>query len=149
MEHMFAELTYWHWLGLGILLMILDLVIGANFFLIWIGVAAITTAIIDIIIPGLDWQYQMSFFALASVMLAFIWKKYTITSSGSDSKLNKRSQQYIGRTFSVVKAVKNGRGKIKIGDSVWAVTCDSDLPIGTDVKVVSVNGVILCVEKDN
>lgn len=37
--------------------------------------------------------------------------------------LNKRSQQYIGRTFNPYAAVENGRGKIKIkiDDSIWTV----------------------------
>jgi inner membrane protein len=41
--------------------------------------------------------------------------------------------------------IQNGRGKARIDDSVWRVE-GADLPAGTQVKVMAVDGAILKVE---
>ena len=48
----------------------------------------------------------------------------------------------IGRRVLVVDAISNGRGKVKVGDSVWMVE-GSDCPVGTAVRVIAVNGTTL------
>ena len=51
--------------------------------------------------------------------------------------LNRRSEQLIGRTATLTEPISNGRGRIRIGDTLWRVS-GPDLPVGTQVKVTSV-----------
>ena len=44
--------------------------------------------------------------------------------------LNRKGDRMIGRRVTVVDAIVNGRGKVKVGDSVWLVE-GSDCPVGT------------------
>ena len=50
-----------------------------------------------------------------------------------------------GPLFVVHQAIVDGRGKVKVGDGVWMVT-GPDSPVGTQVRVVGQEGVILKVE---
>ncbi len=148
MQNIFNAITYWHWLSFSALLIITDLVVGASFFLLWLGVSAATVAIILALIPGLAWEYQLLIFAIESITCVLFWRFYLKRNPTKSDKprLNRRSEQYIGRVFTLEEPIINGRGKIKVDDSIWKIEGE-DFPKGTRVKVINVNGVILIVKK--
>ena len=137
------HLSFWDWLALGTLLLILE-VFGTGGYLLWIGVAAAGVGVITFIIPALPWTLQFLLFGLLSVFTAvFWWRRQRSNASPSDAPgLNMRGQELIGRTFVVQEAIVGGRGKIKVGDGVWMVR-GPDLPVGTPVQVLSQDGAIL------
>jgi hypothetical protein len=53
---------------------------------------------------------------------------------------------YIGRTYFLDQAIENGRGKVRIDDTLWSVE-GPDLPAGARVTVKEVRGLTLLVEK--
>ena len=61
--------------------------------------------------------------------------------------LNRRGEQYIGRSFTLETAIDNGVGRVRVGDSLWRAVGD-DMPAGSRVKVVGVDGASLKVEAD-
>lgn len=137
------HLSFWDWLALGTLLLILE-VFGAGGYLLWIGVAAAGVSVITFVVPQLPWTLQFLLFGLLSVFTAvFWWHRQRSNASPSDAPgLNMRGQELIGRTFVVQEAIVGGRGKIKVGDGVWMVR-GPDLPVGTPVQVLSQDGAIL------
>jgi membrane protein implicated in regulation of membrane protease activity len=54
--------------------------------------------------------------------------------------------QYVGRDFTLAAPVVNGQGKLSIDDTIWKVEGE-DLPEGTQVRVVGVDGTILRIER--
>jgi membrane protein implicated in regulation of membrane protease activity len=42
----------------------------------------------------------------------------------------------VGKLATLAEPIKNGRGRIKLGDTLWRVS-GPDLPAGTQVRVVS------------
>ena len=60
--------------------------------------------------------------------------------------LNVRGQQYIGRSLVVEQAIQNGRGKVRVGDSMWAAE-GPDAPAGSRVTVTGTRGTVLVVER--
>ncbi len=60
--------------------------------------------------------------------------------------LNQRQTGYVGRRATLLQAISNGAGKVKIDDTVWDATGE-DLPKGTGVIVTRVTGTTLHVEK--
>ena len=48
--------------------------------------------------------------------------------------LNRRGAQLIGRIATLAEPIKDGRGRIRIGDTLWRVS-GPDLPAGTRVRV--------------
>lgn len=148
MEDLFNHLTYWHWLGLGIILLILEILVSGGGFLLWIGLAAIVTAIIDWFFPTLFWGAQLLIFAVAGIVCLVGWWSYLQRNpiSTDRPKLNRRGEQYIGRVFTLEAPIINSRGTIRVDDSAWRVEGE-DMPVGTKVKVTDVDGVILKVVK--
>jgi hypothetical protein len=140
------HLSFWDWLGLGTVLLILE-VFGAGGYLLWIGVAAASVGVLSFLIPAMPWEIQFVLFALLSVLTAaYWWRRQRSAVRVSDQPgLNMRGQELIGRTFVVQSAIIGGRGKIKVNDGVWMVI-GPDSPVGSQVRVVSQDGAVLKVE---
>jgi len=141
-------MTHWAWFGAAVVLVILDVVFGANFFLLWIGLLAAGLGGIVALFPALSLEIQMMIFAVGSLLSIGAWRSYLKHHATKTDRptLNRRAEQYIGRTFSLSEAIVNGRGKIEVDDSSWRVE-GAELPLGTRVIVVGVDGVILKVQK--
>ena len=149
METLFlTDLTHWHWAAFSAVLAILDVLLGASFFLVWLGLSALTVATIVWLVPGLIWEYQFLLFTVQSIASSGFWHLYLKKNPPMSDKprLNRRNEQYIGRVFTLVEPIVNGRGKITVEDSNWRVEGE-DLPIGAKIKVIDVDGVILKIEK--
>lgn len=146
MLYYLQTLSFWDWLALGTVLLILE-VFGAGGYLLWIGVAAAAVGILTYILPGMSWELQFLLFAVLSVLTAvYWWRRQRVVIRQSDQPgLNMRGQELIGRTFTVHDAITAGRGKIKVNDGVWMVI-GPDAPAGSLVRVVSQDGAILKVE---
>jgi membrane protein implicated in regulation of membrane protease activity len=56
--------------------------------------------------------------------------------------LNERATQLIGQTFDLIDPIVNGRGSVKIGDSIWRVE-GPELPKGARIKVIGADGTLL------
>ncbi len=140
------HLSYWDWLGLGTLLLILE-VFGAGGYLLWVGIAAASVGVLTFIFPGLDWTWQFLLFGLFSVLSAVLWwrRQRDSLKTSDQPGLNQRGSELLGRQFSLHEPIIAGRGKIKAGDTLWLVI-GPDLPAGTTVRVIGQEGVLLKVE---
>ena len=132
------EVSFWHWIALGLLLLIVEMS-GAGGYLLWVGIAAGVTGVVLFIAPDLSWQIQVLFFSAASVACAVGWWKYQqkYPRIVDEPLLNKRGAQYIGRIFTLSDAIENGRGKIRVDDSFWEVSAENDMPAGVSVKILA------------
>ena len=65
-------------------------------------------------------------------------------SRSSEPTLNRRGSELIGRQAIVVEPIAEGRGKVRIDDTVW-IAEGPDLAAGRDCKVVQVRDVVLIV----
>ena len=137
------SIDFWHWLILGVLLIILEVFAPGAFFL-WLGVSASVVGAILWMLPGTSWEIQLLIFSVISVVSIALWRlrlrKHPTESE--DSSLNVRTNQYVGRTFTLIEPIVDGYGKIHVDDAYWKVSgedCDKD----KKVKVVSVDGLTL------
>ncbi len=147
MESFIMQLEFWHWLTLAVVLIILEM-LSPGVFLMWLGIAAGIVGIVMLVYPDLSWQMQLSLFAVFSIssIVAWRWTQTFFAPASSDNmKLNRRAEQYIGRTFYLVEPIINGMGKIKVDDSTWKVR-GKDAPVGTQISITGVDGVIFEVQ---
>jgi hypothetical protein len=144
---MLESLNFWHW-GIGALVLMSVEMLLPGFYLLWIGIAAAVVALLMLLWPGLPFELQLLLFAITSVVSVVAWRawrnRHPVTSD--QPNLNERANQYVGRVYSLDAAIVNGAGKVRVGDSVWKVVGE-DLPVGTQVKVVGVDGMALRVER--
>jgi membrane protein implicated in regulation of membrane protease activity len=140
------HLSFWDWLALGTLLLILE-VFGAGGYLLWIGMAAAAVGVLTFIMPGLSWELQFLLFGLLSIATALYWwrRQRTALRPSDQPNLNLRGQELIGKTFVVHEAIVDGRGKIKVADGVW-IARGPDAAIGSRVRVIGQQGTVLLVE---
>jgi membrane protein implicated in regulation of membrane protease activity len=139
-----TELGAWTWIVLGIVLIGLEL--GApGIFLLWLGLAAIATGVIDGAL-GLSWQASSLLFAALAVAAVVIGRSISGPAVHRDtSTLNRRGEALVGRRFKLETPLARGEGRIRVDDSSWRVT-GPDLPPGATVRVVRVEGTTLVVE---
>lgn len=139
--------TLWLWLGLAVLLVILEMILATSFFLLWLGLVSLVVGIIVWLSPNLIWQYQILLFAGGSIISIVLWKFYLkkYPTKTDQPNLNRRADQYVGRVFTLSEPIVNGRGKIKVDDSTWRVE-GPDLPAGIKVLVTGVDSVTLKVK---
>ncbi|MEZ5815087.1 MAG: NfeD family protein [Alphaproteobacteria bacterium] len=143
------EMIYWHWWVLAGVFFILE-VLSMSFFFLWIGVSAVLIGLLLLIAPDMAWQLQFSLWAAISVAGAIGWRVYKKKNpdaiKSDQPNLNRRGDQYVGRTFTLENAIENGFGKVKVDDSIWKVECAQDLPAGKKIKVTAVDGTVLQVD---
>jgi membrane protein implicated in regulation of membrane protease activity len=60
--------------------------------------------------------------------------------------LNQRANTLVGHVVKLDQAIVNGRGRVQIADAFWVVE-GADLPAGTPVRVVAVDGMTLKVQE--
>ena len=145
MSGFLASLHFWHWLILAALLAAVEAVAPGIFF-IWFGAAAAIVGLATLILPGMGWEIQVFLFAILAAVAVFIGRRFLHRRMESpDPALNRRGERYVGRQFTLETAIVNGRGSIKVDDSVWRAE-GPELPAGRRVKVVGADGTVLRVE---
>jgi inner membrane protein len=141
------EIVFWHWLTLGMVLILAEVVMPGTF-LLWPGIAALLTGVLAYLTPSLGWHVHAVVFALLAVAAALAGRKvYGRLSRPSDEPdLNRRGLRYVGQVHTLGQAIVDGGGRLKLGDGTWKVL-GPDLPAGTRVRIVGVDGIALRVER--
>lgn len=133
-------LVYWHWLALGLLLLVAEVAVGGASFLMWIGFAALATGVLALVVPVLGWQLQLLVFGTGSVASVFLWRRFVKDRDTADAPvLNRRGAEYIGRVVHLEEAIVDGRGRVRIDDTLWAVR-GKDAPAGAAVRILAQDG---------
>ena len=88
-----------------------------------------------------------AFGVLAVITCLVYWKFIRPVAEVRDDQplLNRRGDRMLGRRVLVAEAFVNGRGKVRVGDTVWLAE-GADVDVGDAVEVVSVNGATLTVK---
>ncbi|MGX2042177.1 NfeD family protein [Methylocaldum sp. MU1018] len=141
------EIVFWHWWAFGVFLLIVELLAPGMYFL-WMAESAFVVGVIKLIVPTLDWEYQLISFSVLSIVSIALFrlflKKHPIETD--QPLLNQRAAQYVGRLFTLEHPIVDGQGRIRVDDSIWKVQGE-DCETGSKVRVVAAEGVILKVEK--
>ena len=138
-----------YWLILGLALMVFEL-FNPGAYMLWLGLGALLTALIVMVMPALSTVWQIIVFGLLSlaVILAYReWRRRNPRIEASDQPLlNRRAAQLVGQVHLLVEPIVDGRGRLKIGDAFWSIFGE-DMPAGHRVRIVATDGVSLNVER--
>jgi membrane protein implicated in regulation of membrane protease activity len=140
-----ASLGVWDWFIAGGLLLVLE-VLAPGVFMLWLGLAALLVGVISLFV---DWTWQAQFIAFAVFSFAAIplWRRLATRGGETTDQpfLNRRTEAFVGRIFTLEKPIVDGSGTMRIDDTVWRIT-GADIPAGSRVKVMRVDGAALHVE---
>ena len=142
---LFAALGFWDWFIAGALLLVLE-VLAPGVFMLWLGLASMLVGAISIFV---DWSWQAQFiaFAVFSVAAIPLWLRVSrqVGTATDQPFLNRRAEALVGRIFTLERPIVDGSGTMPIDDTVWRIT-GADVPAGSRVRVVRVDGTALHVE---
>ena len=141
-----AEVIAWACLSLAL---ISAEVMAPGVFLLWLGIAAAVVFGVVLLVPGIPVLWQaLGFIVLSFASIAVYRKHFRQDAERNDQPLlNRRAEHFIGKNYVLESAIVNGSGRLKIGDAFWTVTGE-DLPVGTRVRVVQSDGMVLSVVAD-
>ena len=139
-------LSFWHWLVIGLMLMLVELVLPSTYFL-WLGVAAMLVGLLLWLLPSMSFDVQLILFAALSVSTIFLGRRYLKRHpiDSDQPTLNVRGAQSIGRLATLREPIVNGVGRVHLDDTLWRALGE-DMPSGSQVRVVAVEGTSLRVE---
>ena len=139
---------HWFWLGLGLVLATLEILVP-GVYLIWLAVAAIATGAIAFVFD-LGLPFQIINFVFLSLIAAFSAKRFLRDRPivSADPLLNKRGGRLVGETAVVTQAFEGGTGRVKHGDSEWLAR-GPDMDTGERVRITGSEGALLLVEPVN
>ena len=137
--------AHWWWFILAVILGVGE-IIAPGVFLIWIAMAAGITGVFTWL-TGVGPALQFLIFAVASGVMAWAGRRWYLQNpvASSDPLLNDRTARLIGQTVIVVEPIAHGRGRVKVGDSVWPAA-GPDAPEGAAVRVTGFKDGVLVVE---
>jgi inner membrane protein len=141
------SMEFWHWLVVSAVFAVIEVAAPAMV-CIWFAAAALVTAAVAWIAPGFSWEHQtliFAAFAIASVAIGRVAFARVRLPPGA-VPLNRRAQTYIGRTFTLDRPIVDGRGQLKVDDTVWLVE-GPDLPAGTHIRVTGAENTLLRVAR--
>jgi len=145
MVEQIAANPQWFWITLGGLLLAAEM-LGASGYLLWSGVSAVVIGIMAWLLPTLSWEWQGALFALMTMLIAYLWWYWLQQQPVRPSlDLNQRNRQLLGTRTTLTEPIQHGLGRVNIGDSSWRAQANEDLPAGTEVEVVAVEGVTLVI----
>ncbi|MDR3073362.1 MAG: NfeD family protein [Deltaproteobacteria bacterium] len=142
----FDTILWWHWCTAGLVLIALE-ILAPGVFLLWIGLGALATGLVAALSGIGDAQIQCLIFIPLVFASLFLGRRFIRkAASGDDNTLNRRTAACIGRTAEVVEPIAGGRGRIRLGDTVWTARGE-DCPRGTAVVVTGGEGTELFVRR--
>lgn len=141
---------WWHWIVLGVILLIAEMSIG-TFFLLGLGVAAIIVGILDILFD-LSFTLELTIWMILSILAIAAWFKWFREEPVTDSGQSNYRLDTLGVVLEDIQP--HSRGKVKfdtpvLGNTNWHAISTVDIDAGTRIKIVQINGQLIEVEPLN
>jgi hypothetical protein len=140
-----VSLGHWNWFIAAVALFLIEIMAPGSF-MMWLGLSALLVGGLSLFIDW-NWQAQVIAFALLAIAAIPAWRRFARNVEAPVDRpfLNRRSESYVGRVFTLDKPIVDGVGTIRIDDTVWRVS-GPDCPAGTRVKIAFADGANLKVE---
>lgn len=129
----------WAWLVAGTFLAGLEIVVPGAY-LLWIGLGAIATGVLLMLLPDIPLAWQLAVFA--ACMIAAICAGVVLQRKGRDdpeaATLNRETEALVGRRTVATTAFVAGRGRIRVQDTTFAALSEDALAPGELVDIVAI-----------
>tara|TARA_R110002072_G_scaffold298816_2_gene473276 strand:+ start:19505 stop:19945 length:441 start_codon:yes stop_codon:yes gene_type:complete len=143
------EMLYWHWIILGILLVLFELIIP-SFTAMWFGLSAVVVGVFLWFQPALSGSLQVLFWAVLSGFLTFFWFRFFKPKRSSHHALRDEVEGELGLVVMPASLTRPGVVRFSsplLGEDEWPFNSDDTLEIGQQVIVTNVENNILVVSE--
>ncbi|HIP02454.1 MAG TPA: NfeD family protein [Campylobacterales bacterium] len=148
-EFLSSNLIWWHWIVLGLILVVSE-IFAPLFIVLWFGLSAIIVGLVDLVFAT-SFMSELFLWIVLSVVFLALWfmffKDKTISKSG-------QSDFTLATKGIVTQEIKNHeKGKVRfdspvLGSSEWFAVSEEEIEVGTPIHIVDVKGQLLKVKKD-
>jgi len=140
-------IEWWHWMVLGVALVLLELAIPA-FFVIWFGLGALIVGLTLTVLPATSLPVQLVIWIAASLAFVGFWfKVFKVHVHRTRVGLSKgQFAGEVGLATREIKPFQKGQVRFQkpiLGAEVWEAIADDDIASGERVYVLAVEGNIL------
>jgi hypothetical protein len=141
-------MPWWGWMGIGMLLLAAELfIIEADFYLVFLGVAAALTGLLGLAVPGMPPWLQWLAFAVLSLVLMVLFRKrvYRLLRREVADLPNDMLSERVSLPEGLAV---DGSCRIELRGSTWTARNVGGAPIapGGTARVVGVEGITLKIE---
>lgn len=149
MEWLDANIAYWHWMVLGLLLVATELFIPV-FVMIWFGASAIAVGLI-LLVVDMSLVVQMLFWLSLSVLDLVVWFKFIHPKMKNKTLSGMSREQVIGQEGMVIRLgseIEQGTIRFSIpvlGSDEWQFICREHVAVGDRLVVEDISGNTLIV----
>lgn len=135
------------WAAIALLLFAAE-AMAPGAFMLWMGFAAAVVFVGVLLIDDVPVLAQIAAFIVLSFVSIQIYRRWFRKNEPQSDRphLNQRANTLVGHVAKLDQAIVNGRGRVQIADAFWVVE-GADLPAGTPVRVVAVDGMVLKVQE--
>lgn len=146
------DVLYWHWLLLGIMLIISEIFL-LSFTMLWFGLGALVVGML-LLVFELPLPMQVFIWVLASIGFTILWFKYFKPRMIDKTSAGISRDSAIGEVGQVIKVpgANGNRGQVRfvtpvIGADEWEFICNNETALGDQVRIKEIHGNSLIVEK--
>ena len=143
------QLLYWHWLVIGMLLVVAEIFIP-SFTVLWFGLGALVVGLVEMVAP-MSMTTQILVWTVSSVLFAVGWFK-VIKPKMAAANQNKQSRQSaIGESGLVIKLPSESTlGTMRFSTPVldrdeWQFRCDVEVELGDRLHIQEISDQTLVV----
>ncbi len=137
------EILIWFWLGLFLLAVIFEAA-TVDFVAIWFAVGSVPAFILAIV--GAPIWLQVSTFLVITIVLISFTRPYMLKYFKTN-QIKTNAQSVIGKTATVSMVIlPNEIGAVKLRGQEWSAIASSKIEVGTEVRILEIEGVKLIVE---
>jgi inner membrane protein len=145
------DFQWWHWIVLGFALVVAELAVPA-FFIIWFGLGALLVGLALLVLPDIGLTAQVAMWVVASLGMVVAWFRI-FRRDDHKTRIGQSDGDTIGEIGLMAKAAAPfERGRVRfqkplLGSEEWECVVDEAIAAGERVRVVSVEGSFLKVQK--
>lgn len=147
-EFLNQTVLWWHWVVLGIILLILEMSSG-TFIMLGLGVAAIFVGLLDSVMST-SFTTELSIWMILSILSIAAWFKWVKDPAVSHTGQSNYTLDTLGTVTEEI--YPHDRGKVifdtpVLGNTVWHATAKENIDKDSRVKIIEVNGQLIEVQK--
>ena len=135
---------WWHWIVLGLFLLILEMNTG-TFIILGLGLAAIVVGLLDTALE-MSFTSEILTWTGLSIVSLWAWKKWAKVEHVSNSGQSNYNLDTLGTVMETIEP--HSRGKVTfdtpiLGNTSWTATANTNISKNSRVKIVEVHGQLI------
>ena len=147
------EMLYWHWLVLGVVLVLAEIFIP-SFTILWFGLGALVVGVVALLFE-IPLSVQVLIWTLFSVLFTVLWFKWVKPMMVDSSNSQAARESAIGESGQVIKLpAGDTRGRLRFSTPIldkdeWEFICETDVALGDRLHIQQISDDVLIVAKLN